>query len=157
MSKISNDGLRILKYFININETKSYLVFKLWFNRDFNIHLIGGNRTISINFLSHSKKLVLQRDIVKKSEITLPNSLNSNFVVMWITAKAPGVIKVSISNISAKLSLNDSLTLNGGMLSFKTEDGLIKKLVYSKNFYDFDSEQYHRIMLQEKLNGSYIE
>ena len=76
---------------------------------------------------------------------------------MWITAKAPGVMKVSISNISAKLSLNDSLTLNGGMLSFKTEDGLIKKLVYSKNFYDFDSEQYHRIMLQEKLNGSYIE
>ena len=99
----------------------------------------------------------MQRDIVKRSEITLPNSLNSNFVVMWITAKATGVIKVSISNISAKLSLNDSLTLNGGMLSFKSEDCLIKKIMYSKNFYDFDSEQYHRIMLQEKINGSYIE
>ena len=26
----------------------------------------------------------------------------------------------------------------------------------SPNFYDFDSEQFHRVMLQEKINGSYI-
>ena len=30
------------------------------------------------------------------------------------------------------------------------------KLMYSPNFYDFDSEQFHKVMLQEKLSGSYV-
>ena len=29
------------------------------------------------------------------------------------------------------------------------------RLMFSPNFYDFDSEQFHKVMLQEKLNGSY--
>ena len=28
--------------------------------------------------------------------------------------------------------------------------------MFSPNFYDFDSEAFHRVMMQEKLNGSYI-
>ena len=39
---------------------------------------------------------------------------------------------------------------------FTNEGGLLVRLMYSKNFYDFDSEQYHKVMIQEKLNGSYI-
>ena len=39
---------------------------------------------------------------------------------------------------------------------FTTEDGLLYKLMYSKNFYDFDSEQFHKVMIQQKINGSYI-
>ena len=39
---------------------------------------------------------------------------------------------------------------------FMTQDGIIDKIMFSPNFYDTDSEQYHKAMLQEKLNGSYI-
>ena len=28
--------------------------------------------------------------------------------------------------------------------------------MYTPNFHDFDSIEFHRIMLQEKLNGSYV-
>ena len=28
--------------------------------------------------------------------------------------------------------------------------------MYSSKFYDFDAEQYHRVLLQEKLNGAYV-
>ena len=40
---------------------------------------------------------------------------------------------------------------------FTTEDGILHKIMYSKNFYDLDSEEYHRILIQEKLSGSYLE
>ena len=28
--------------------------------------------------------------------------------------------------------------------------------MYSPNFYDFDSSEFHTILLKEKLNGSYV-
>ena len=78
-------------------------------------------------------------------------------VVLWVTGSVNGnVIKVAISNYSAKLTINTAINFLDHNFVFKTEDGVIKKYMYSPNFYDFDSEQYHRIMLQEKLNGSYI-
>ena len=67
------------------------------------------------------------------------------------------VTKASLSNYSATLTQN-SQTFSGVRNKFKldTEDGLLYKFMYSTNFYDFDSEQYHRVLLQEKLNGTYV-
>ena len=39
---------------------------------------------------------------------------------------------------------------------FTTHNTFLARLMYPRNFYDFDSEQYHKVMIQEKLNGSYI-
>ena len=44
----------------------------------------------------------------------------------------------------------------GQYFDFTSADGVLSKIMFSQNFYDFDSEQFHRVMLQEKLNGSYI-
>ena len=67
------------------------------------------------------------------------------------------VIKASISNYSATLTQN-SHTFSGVRKKFKldAEDGMFYKFMYSSKFYDFDSEQYHRVLLQEKLNGAYV-
>ena len=67
------------------------------------------------------------------------------------------VIKASISNYSATLTQN-SHTFGGVRNEFQlmTEDGMCYRFMYSKNFYNFDSEEYHRVMLQEKLNGVYV-
>ena len=67
------------------------------------------------------------------------------------------VIKASISNYSATFTQN-SHTLNGvrNKIKLDTEDGMFYKFMYSSNFFDFDSEQYHRVLLQEKLNGAYV-
>ena len=67
------------------------------------------------------------------------------------------VTKASISNYSSTLTQN-STTLSGVRNKFqlRTEDGLFYKFMYSKNFYDFAFEQYHRVLLQEKLNGAYV-
>ena len=67
------------------------------------------------------------------------------------------VIKASISNYAATLTQN-SRTFGGVRNKFQllTEDGMFYRFMYSKNFYDFDSEQYHRVLLQEKLDGAYV-
>ena len=66
------------------------------------------------------------------------------------------ITKVKISNYSAILSLPIVRYTNEQEFTFETKDGVLNKLMYSPNFYDTDSEQYHKVMLQEKLNGSYI-
>ena len=67
------------------------------------------------------------------------------------------ITKVKISNYSAILSLQAVRYSNEQYFSFKTDDGVISKIMFSSNFYDDDSMQYHKVMLQEKLNGSHIE
>ena len=66
------------------------------------------------------------------------------------------ITKVKISNYSAILSLQIVRYTNEQEFEFTTQDGVLSKIMYSPNFYDTDSEQYHKVMLQEKLNGSYI-
>ena len=66
------------------------------------------------------------------------------------------VTKVNISNYSSTLTLSNSNYTTNQYFDFITEDGVLSKIMFSPNFYDFDSEQFHKVMLQEKLNGSYI-
>ena len=66
------------------------------------------------------------------------------------------ITKVKISNYSAILSLQIVRYTNEQEFEFTTQDGVLSKIMYSPNFYDTDSEQYHKVMLQEKLNGSYV-
>ena len=66
-------------------------------------------------------------------------------------------VKASISNHSATLTLISGLVSEGNYtFEIFSEDAIIYKVMYAPNFYDLDSEQFHRIMVQEKLNGSYV-
>lgn len=81
------------------------------------------------------------------TSITLPNSFNGKKAVLWLTE----------SSNSATMTRN-STPVNSGRDKFQlsTEDGMFYRLIYSTKFYDFDFEVYHRVMLQEKLNWSYV-
>ena len=65
------------------------------------------------------------------------------------------ITKVKISNYSAILSLPAVRYTNEQEFTFSTQDGVLSKIMFSPNFYDDDSVEYHKVMLQEKLNGSY--
>ena len=78
-------------------------------------------------------------------------------IVLWLSQSVDSIVtKVNISNYSSTLTINNANYSNNQIFYFTTEDGVLCKIVFSPNFYDFDSEQFHRVMLQEKLNGSYI-
>ena len=66
------------------------------------------------------------------------------------------VAKVKISNYSSTLTLDSASYTTNQYFDFTTEDGVLSKIMFSPNFYDFDSVPFHRVMIQEKINGSYI-
>ena len=79
-------------------------------------------------------------------------------IVLWLAESVDSIVtKVNISNYSSTLTLANSNYTTNQYFDFITEDGVISKIMFSPNFYDFDSEQFHKVMLQEKLNGSYID
>ena len=59
------------------------------------------------------------------------------------------VTKATISNDSATLTQN-STTLSGVRNKFQlsTKDGMFYRSMFSQNFYEIDSEVYHRVLLQ---------
>ena len=121
-----------------------------------NPHLIYGKTT---------KKLKLQTvglrvGTTNETSITLLNSFNGKRDVFWLTKKGTGgtpTVKASISNYSATLTLSSALASQSNYtFRISSEDAVIHKVMYTPNSYDFDSVQFHTIMMQEKLNGSYV-
>ena len=67
-----------------------------------------------------------------------------------------GVTKVKISDYSATITMSAVNYNNNQQFVFTNEDGVLSKILFSPKFYDTDSNQYHKVILQEKLDGSYI-
>ena len=87
----------------------------------------------------------------------MPSSFSGRKIVIWLTENfSSNVTKVKISNYSSTLTIPAVRYTNSHEFEFTTEGGVLNKIMYSPNFYDTDSEQYHKVILQEKLNGSYI-
>ena len=113
-----------------------------------------------------TKKLKLQTNGLRvgstnETSITLLNSFNGKRVVFWRTKKGTGgdlTVKASVSNYSGTLTLSSALASqsNYAFRIISLEDATIYRIMYSPNFYDLDSHEFHTILVQEKLNGSYV-
>lgn len=96
--------------------------------------------------------------------ISLPSSMNSKRIVIWVTENSnTSIKKAAVSNYSATLTRystplsNQNQRVNFG---FASDDGVLHRLMYSTNFYDIDSELYHRVLIQladlkEQLKNSH--
>ena len=162
---IRKEGLNVSGYTISfsppIGITKYTLciVFYHWRNRKFYIFKKDSNSLTSLLGLSYSNVTNKVSLIVKKqkSSLTIPNDFNGKKIVIWLAEDfSQNITKVKISNYSAILSLQSVRYTNEQNFMFNTEDGEVSKIMFSPNFYDTDSEQYHKVLLQEKLNGSYV-
>ena len=67
-----------------------------------------------------------------------------------------GVTKVKISGYSGTITMSAVNYNRDQEFIFITEDGVLSKILFSPKFYDIDSHQYHKVILQEKLDGAYI-
>ena len=142
------------------------VVMQLWLKRSFSIKTLMSNGAYERPHLIYdktTKKLKLQttgHGSTNETSITLLNSFNGKRVVFWLTKKGTGgdvAAKASISNHSATLTLRSTLTYQS-TYTFRifSEDTVIYRVMYTPNFHDFDSLEFHRIMLQEKSGGSYV-
>ena len=162
---IKKEGLDVTNYTTNFSSdpgTSKYtlcIVFYFWNNRDFSIRKKDPNsRSILLYLIYHSRiNMVELRVNNQVKRLTFPSDFNGKKIVIWLTENFnANITKVKISNYSAILSLQTVRYTREQVFEFSTKGGVLSKIMYSPNFYDTDSEQYHKVMLQEKLNGSYI-
>ena len=165
IDNIRKEGLNVSGYTISfsppIGITKYTLciVFYHWRNRRFYIFKKDSNSQTCLLGLSYSNVSNEVKLIVNKvlRTFTLPSSFNGKKIVIWLAEDfSQNITKAKISNYSAILSLPVVRYTIGQEFTFETEDGVLSKIMFSPNFYDIDSEQYHKVLLQEKLNGSYV-
>ena len=107
------------------------------------------NKIVELKFDKTTNKVILNN--LPWISITIPNSFNGKEVVLWLTKYRSSstnneTIKASISNYSTTLtlSLHHSFVTRKDFFEITSEDITIEKIMYSQNFYDFDSEQYHK-------------
>ena len=162
---IRKDGLNISNYIINIRLPPNFtnftlcIVFYHWNNRDFALFKKNSDNNqnlLSVTFTKAAGYLTLLVNN-KRSYFQIPSNFDGKKIVLWLAQSVDSIAtKVNISNYSSTLELSTANHASNQNFDFTTEDGVLSKIMFSPNFYDFDSEQFHRVMLQEKLSGSYI-
>ena len=164
LSDIIYKGLFVNGYDVTFSpshSSKSTLCIVFSFSIDKNFSLTkylstNNNILLKLNYDKTNNKVNLTINKTTQSS-TLLNKFNGKKIVLWLTENFDtNVTKVKISNYIATITIPAVQYNVNQRWKFTTEDGVLNKLMYSPNFYDFDSEQFHKVMLQEKLNGSYI-
>ena len=163
---IKKDGLRVNGYTLTFNPsnlTSNYtlcIVLTHWRNRNLYLKKIRRSDSKIITYVTYEiggSEFALEVDRNVSTSFTSLNSFNGKKIVIWLTESFnSNVAKLNISNYSSTLTLNSTVYANDQYWTLNIDDGVIYRLMSSPNFYDTDSEQYHKVMLQEKLNGSYI-
>ena len=166
LSEITEKGLHVNGYNITFSPSHSSkstlcIVFSHWRNRSFTLTKYlstNNNILVKLDYNKSNNKVTLTVNKTTQN-FTMLSSFNGKIIVLWLTENFDtNVTKVKISNYSSTLTIPAVLCTYSvnQVWEFITEDGALNKLMLSPNFYDFDSEQYHKVILQEKLNGSYI-
>ena len=162
---IRKEGINVSNYNISFSPPSGItkytlcIVFYHWRNRKFYIRKRDSNSRailLSLHYtnIGYTVNLFVN-NVLRK--FTTPSSFNGKRIVVWLAEDfSQNITKAKISNYNSILSLQVVRYANEQEFEFTTEDGVLSKIMYSPNFYDTDSEQYHKVMLQEKLNGSYI-
>ena len=161
LSDIIYKGLFVDGYDVTFSpshSSKSNLCIVFSFSIDKNFSLTkylstNNNILLKLNYDKTNKSVKLTINKTTQSS-TLLNRKN---IVLWLTEDfSTNVTKVKISNYIATITIPAVQYNVNQRWKFTTENGVLYRSMYSPNFYDFDSEQFHKVMLQEKLNGSFM-
>ena len=165
LADIKKEGLNINGYNITFTPSANFrnftlcLVFYFWTNKNFALAKINSqdnHNLLSLTFTKASGYITLLSNNLR-SHFALPSGFNGKKVVLWLTQSVDSIVsKVKISNYSSTLTLDNANYSTNQNFNFTTDEGVLNKIMFSPNFYDFDSRQYHKVMIQEKINGSYI-
>ena len=164
LTEIRKDGLDVNGYDITFSPSHSSksalcIVFYHWRNRNFSLtKYLSTNNNILLKLNYDKTNNSVNLTVSKTSQsFTMPSSFNGQKIVLWLTENFDiNVTKVKISSYSSTLTIPAVYYSTSQRWKFTTEDGVLNRLMFSPNFYDFDSEKFHKVMLQEKLSGSYI-
>ena len=173
-------GLNIDNYTIRFNPSTNFsnytlcLVLNEWNESDFSLVKKDGNNQDLLSFkcINDRNTQVIYLTLLsnnKRDFFNLPRSLippkipinqqpkYNNKTVLWLTESVDTIVtKAKLSRYTTTLTLATSNHHENQHFDFRIDDVVLSKIMFSPNFYDFDSEAFHRVMLQEKINGTYI-
>ena len=155
-------GLNLKNYkimYLNSSTNTSFtlcIVFQHFKGSTFVLEKIQSRNSNNINLIYNH--LNNQLSFNSKNKFTITDDFNDKYIVIWWAFdRRDGISKISISNYAS--TITESTPFNSydtQYFKFLSSEGIINKLMFSTNFYDFDSEAFKKIMLEEKLDGSYI-
>ena len=132
------------------------IIFQHFKNTNFVLQKItsGSSNNISLSYNFSNNQLSFNR----KNKFTLTDDFDDKYLVIWWTFNQRNrITKISISNYSSTITESTHISnIRNQIFKFLSGGGIINKFMFSTNFYDFDSEAFKKIMLEEKLDGSYI-
>ena len=163
ISNINNNGLNINNY--KISFTPSYsstytlcIVFKLEANQDFYLTKYNSQNNLSLMRLNYTSAIKRINLIVGRAfgNMTLPSSFIDKTIVLWLAVNFNrNTTKLKVSNYAQTITLNAVQYNVNQKWDFLSKDGEIYKLMYSTKFYHTDSDEYHKIMIQEQMGLTY--
>ena len=165
IDNIKKEGLNVDNYTVSFsipNNTTNFtlcLIFYHWRNRSFGIYKRDKNnrKLISLEYKNLNNQLILDVDRLSRSVLSILSSFSGKKNVIWLTQSSNNnLTRAKINNYNSLLSVSRVLNANEQKFEFTTQDGVLCKIMFSSNFYNTDSENYHKVMLQEKIDGSYI-
>lgn len=166
IAEIQADGLRVNRYGLTVTVPHSpnftmCVVMQFWRNKSFTLFAnVYVNPRTELKYDSKTTRLTLTTN-QGSQVITLPSIMNGKRIVIWLTENSNArITKAKVSNYSSTLTQSSSPPNNQNQrvtFGFSSDDEVIHRLMYLTNFKDFDSEVYHRVIVQEKLSGSYVE
>ena len=153
IDNIRKEGLNVSGYNISfdppdgITKYTLCIVFYHWRNRNFSIKKKDTNSAATLldfYYTTTGNTVNLVVNNVRR-KFTMLNDFNGQKIVIWLTEDfSQNITKVKISNYSAILSLPIVRYTIEQEFVFTTQDGVLSKIMFSPNFYDDDSEQYHK-------------
>ena len=160
-------GLQMSNGYINleskVDQNTSFTIFiSLYFSSDIKIQFSGD--IVSQNGYYPSYSISNNRlEISESSSVSYHTPLTGDFknkqIMLWICHNASrNLYKFGISNYSTHVQQ----TINAPM-NFETKilrilySGYVKKIGFAERFIDIDSLDRHRIMLEERREGSYFQ
>ena len=163
IANVQEGGLRLQNQTLDLTlfSKKSFtisVVTQLRLNRSMSMKTIMSNGSYEKPHLIYdhtTKQLKLQTNGDDEDSITVLRSFNGKRVVFWLTEKGTGfrlVVKASISNNSATLMrLSNLASQNKYKFQITSEDAVIHKVMYSPNFYEFDSMQFQKTKIKRLI------
>ena len=94
----------------------------------------------------------------KNHETTFTSDFQNKQLFIWICFNGSNLYKFALSNYSSYVSETFSPPVNFQSNQLEIDfDGIVNKIGLTDQFIDVNSLEHHRIMLEEKRNGSYFE
>ena len=133
-SHLRTNNFRLTQY--DVTSAKRQLLFLYYLHINDSLNLDVGNQRKSMTVLS---------------------SYSGKKVALWLTvSNNDNLTKLNLSNYPSTLVANISRNSVNNQFDLYFQDSVIEKFMYTPKFYDIDNVEFHEIMLQEKLNGTYI-